>query len=412
MATVPSPSSVKIAVTLKGTAEDGEEFEMVMSMSQSGTRTIVSGTPEEIRYDFTSDSFSLNDLRFLAPQEAAEMDMDVSVTLTGLSGMMELGGGTVRDYSAKFAFDAVSGLISGAPEGEDGQFNVEFNGQDIVAEYTGRLARQELLGSFAQAITAGNRTEGSASHGPLTYNIAGSGPEGSFEGAAAIASGTFDFKMNESGLDYGGVSKDMTLTVGGSAIPFPPMTFKMAESGGRFAMPVVPSEDEQGFALRMTMIGLELDQMLWGMFDPTGQLPRDPANLIVDVDGDVVLTEDIFDPEVAEELMGPPGQVNAVNVNEIKLNLAGAELTGDGDFAFNNEGGMPAPSGVMNMMLTGGNGLLDTLVGMGLVPEDQAMGARMMMGLFARPGDGEDTLVSTIEVMEDGSVLANGQRIK
>ncbi len=40
------------------------------------------------------------------------------------------------------------------------------------------------------------------------------------------------------------------------------------------------------------------------------------------------------------------------------------------------------------------------------------MGARMMMGLFAQPGDGPDTLVSTIEVKEDGSVLANGQRIK
>ena len=70
------------------------------------------------------------------------------------------------------------------------------------------------------------------------------------------------------------------------------------------------------------------------------------------------------------------------------------------------------PSGVMNMMLTGGNGLLDTLVGMGLVPEEQAMGARMMMGLFAQPGDGPDTLVSTIEMKEDGSVLANGQRIR
>ncbi|MGI9393360.1 MAG: DUF2125 domain-containing protein, partial [Boseongicola sp.] len=69
-------------------------------------------------------------------------------------------------------------------------------------------------------------------------------------------------------------------------------------------------------------------------------------------------------------------------------------------------------AGVANLMLVGGNGLLDKLVGMGLLPDEQAMGARMMMGLFARPGDGPDTLVSTIEVNEDGSVLANGQRIK
>lgn len=401
----------EIPVTLSGTSDEGEAFEMVMTMTQSGTRTIVSGTPEEIRYDFTSDSFSIAELKFNEPAEAAELDLDLSFTLTGLSGMMELGGGTVRDYTAQFAFETITGLVSGTPEGE-GTFNFEFSGQDIAADYTGRLAKQELMGSFAEAISNGNRTNGKASHGAVTYNVTGDGPQGSFEMAAAIASGLIDFNMDQTGLSYGGTSTDMTMTVGGSAIPFPPMTFKLAESGGHFAMPVVPSENEQGFALRMSMVGLELDQMLWGMVDPAGQLPRDPATLIIDVDGDVVLTEDIFDPEVAEDLMGPPGQVNAVNVNEVKLNLAGAELTGDGAFTFNNETGMPMPSGVLNMMLTGGNGLLDTLVGMGLVPEEQAMGARMMMGLFARPGDGEDTLVSTIEVNEDGSVLANGQRIK
>ena len=111
-------------------------------------------------------------------------------------------------------------------------------------------------------------------------------------------------------------------------------------------------------------------------------------------------------------MTGAPGQVISATLNELRLNIAGAELTGDGDFTFNNDFAIPVPSGVVNMMLVGGNGLLDTLVGMGLIPEDQAMGARMMMGLFARPGDGDDTLVSTIEVKEDGSVLANGQRIR
>jgi len=36
----------------------------------------------------------------------------------------------------------------------------------------------------------------------------------------------------------------------------------------------------------------------------------------------------------------------------------------------------------------------------------------MMMGLFARPGEAEDELISTIEVNAEGQVLANGQRIK
>ena len=37
-----------------------------------------------------------------------------------------------------------------------------------------------------------------------------------------------------------------------------------------------------------------------------------------------------------------------------------------------------------------GTGEIDKLVAMGFVPEDQAMGARMMMGMFAQPGDGDD----------------------
>lgn len=402
----------EIPITIAGVVED-EPFEMVMTLGQIGSRVVVSGIPEEIRYDFTGESFSLNDIAFVQPAEAAELDMNVDVTLTDLSGMMEIvGGGTVRDYTSTFNFAGMAATIAADIPEEEGAFRLEFTGENITSEYEGRLAPQDFMASLAQTIQAGSRTVGTAAHGPLTYAFSVDAPEGGFEMAAALASGTFDFAMDESGLDYGGTSKDMTVTVGGSAMPLPPMTFRAAETGGRIAIPVVPSEDTQGFALLTRMIGLELDPTIWGIFDPTGQLPRDPANLVIDLDGEVVLTEDIFDPETMENLAGPPGQINALNINGIQLSFAGAELTGDGAFEFNNEGFMPMPAGVMNLMLTGGNGLLDTLVNMGLVPQEQALGARMMMGLFARPGDGEDTLTSTIEVKEDGSVLANGQRIQ
>jgi hypothetical protein len=122
---------------------------------------------------------------------------------------------------------------------------------------------------------------------------------------------------------------------------------------------------------------------------------------------------DIFDPAIADAPMdAAPGEIHALTVNEILLRLAGAELTGSGDFTVNNDAPMPMPAGTLNLQLTGGNALIDKLVQMGLLPEDQAMGARMMLGLFARPGGGEDTLVSEITVQEDGAVLANGQRIR
>jgi hypothetical protein len=46
------------------------------------------------------------------------------------------------------------------------------------------------------------------------------------------------------------------------------------------------------------------------------------------------------------------------------------------------------------------------------VPASEAMGMRMMMGLFAVPREGEDTLGSRIEVNSEGHVLANGQRLR
>jgi hypothetical protein len=104
-------------------------------------------------------------------------------------------------------------------------------------------------------------------------------------------------------------------------------------------------------------------------------------------------------------------------VNALTLALAGARLTGGGDFTFDNDDlstfpGMPKPTGALELELTGGNALLDTLVAMGLLPQEQAMGARMMLGMFARPGSSPDSLTSRIEVTEEGQVLANGQRLR
>ena len=49
---------------------------------------------------------------------------------------------------------------------------------------------------------------------------------------------------------------------------------------------------------------------------------------------------------------------------------------------------------------------------MGMASEEDVMGARMMMGMFTVPGEGDDSLQSTIEVNAEGHVMANGMRLK
>ena len=73
---------------------------------------------------------------------------------------------------------------------------------------------------------------------------------------------------------------------------------------------------------------------------------------------------------------------------------------------------MPRPEGALDVKLTGGNGLIDSLVRIGLIEEAQVTGARLMMAIFTNQVEGEDTMTSKLVVDENGSVFANGQQIK
>jgi len=181
-------------------------------------------------------------------------------------------------------------------------------------------------------------------------------------------------------------------------------------------MPVSADDEAQDFSLGVLLGDFTMSDFIWGIFDPSGQLPRDPATVALDVSGLVTLFANVMDP-AAMESSDVPGEVNAVTVHELVVSAAGVELTGQGDFEFDNSDltsfdGIPKPVGAIDLALVGANGLMDKLVAMGLLPEEQAMGARMMMGMFAVPGDGEDSLKSKIEFTEEGYVLANGQRLK
>ena len=59
------------------------------------------------------------------------------------------------------------------------------------------------------------------------------------------------------------------------------------------------------------------------------------------------------------------------------------------------------------------NGLIDNLAAAGLVSNDDVMGARMMMGMVARPGEGGgDSLVSEVELTPGGGLIVNGMQFQ
>ncbi|KPA21144.1 hypothetical protein shim_26090 [Shimia sp. SK013] len=185
-------------------------------------------------------------------------------------------------------------------------------------------------------------------------------------------------------------------------------------------LPLSKANTPAPFAYETTLSGLTLGGDLWSAFDPMTELPRDPASLAIDLSGTLTHKVDWLNflavPHAMDALTSLPIEPHDVLINALTLDAAGANLAANGAFSFDLDdmqtyAGMPRPDGQISVDVQGLDGLLDALIAIGLLPENQAMGVRMMLGGFAK-SVGEDHLTSTIEMTPSGQILANGQRLK
>jgi hypothetical protein len=251
--------------------------------------------------------------------------------------------------------------------------------------------------------------------GALTFDMTQQGMP--VNGNVAVDGGTLDFVISAEEVGYSTLTSGLVIEANSAMMPFP-VRIGLAESGVNLLMPLSATEEPVDFALGINFTDLTLNDEIWAMFDPGAMLPRDPATFIVDLTGTGLLFVDLADPAQAATLdaMAAPGEVHSVNLNDLNLSLGGAQITGTGAFTFDNTDvttipGVPRPEGKVELQASGINGLIDTLVQMGLLPEEQVMGARMMLGLFTVPV-GDDQLTATLEVNAEGHILANGQRLQ
>jgi hypothetical protein len=266
---------------------------------------------------------------------------------------------------------------------------------------------------------AGFAVNGTASYQAGNMGIAFDGPDSAGTATTSSTGGEIVFAMDGSSLRFSVGQENLAINALMSDVPLP-ITFNMATSKFNVAVPLRKSVDEQDFTFGFTMGDFTVSDMPWNMFDPAANLPRNPATLAVDLSGKAKVLFDLFDPDQAAALESSgaaPGELTALSLNSLIVDAVGARLTATGDFTFDNTDlvsfeGMPRPTGGVDLKLVGGNGLLDNLVNMGTLPDQQAMGARMMMGLFARTGTEPDTVTSKIEINDAGHILANGQRIQ
>lgn len=406
-------------MSVSGEAE-GEAFSADVVYTHDQLQMVVSGTPEDMTYDYSAAllGITLESLEFdgeTVPDDLLDMRIDTT-DISGSSRMRIDGARQIdqnfnsagADYTVRFEDPekGESALIEGALEqlAFEGESTIpaDFDLSDPKAFYEAGFA---FAGTFTYA--SGSTAVSGVSEGEA------------FQMSSASQGGRFSAGIDAERIAYDLQQNSTNLAVTTPDLPFP-IEIAMANAGLSFEFPVQQSDEVQPFGFALNLTDFTMSDVLWSLFDPAGTLPRDPATIALDTTGTAKVLMNIFDPEVAAELEASdavPGELHSLKINELLVSLVGARLTGDGDFTFDNTNtaefdGLPAPSGVANLQLVGANALIDKLIGMGLLSDNDALGARMMMGLMAVPGEEPDTLNSKIEFTEDGQILANGQRLK
>ncbi|PTE22052.1 hypothetical protein C5F48_09275 [Cereibacter changlensis JA139] len=395
----------------------GEPTRIGITVRQPGLKMTAGGGGEETSYVFSIPTLEIG-VDEVDGVDAAAMELKADITLTDTQGSYLVKGLETKTLTSDFSAATAEMVLRMKDEESSGVMNMRASLTDLKGTSGGTLVPGVDMADMAAALKAGFSSKADFTYGPTTMEFDFTDGADSAKGSASTASGRFNVAMDDRTLAYGGAANSVNMTMSGTQIPFPQLTVNYAEAAFDLLMPIAKAEAPQDFRLLTKLVDLKISEEIWAMFDPTKQLPRDPATLVIDASGKAQLDVDVLDPAAQAAMeTAPPGEIHALDVNALRLSAAGAELTGTGGFTFDNSDkttfpGMPLPTGKMELKLVGGNGLLDKLVAMGLIPQDQAMGARMMLGMFARTVEGqEDTLTSDLEFKDKG-FYANGQRLQ
>ncbi|WP_179378135.1 DUF2125 domain-containing protein [Jannaschia marina] len=394
------------------TSEDsGVTVDQVMVMQHDGLSIVAREDGAERVYDIAANGMTIDVETVIqgAGDETPPPNM-VKIALGALESVYRSGLGTDgQGFAQTFSTDTVT-LETEFDDGTNGMVTFSYVLDGVASDASGSYGEQPD-GPIEGLSDMGLIYAGDMTHSGSTLAIAGTTPDGPLEMNGTSESGAITFEVGEETLGYGLTSTGGDITAQLPGFPLP-VNVSMAEVASAFTFPMGEPGTEKPFGLQMALKDLVVDDALWGLFDPTAQLPRDPATLVIDMDGSAVMNVDIFgDPDAFAELQGAPGVLKGVTLNELLLTVAGAELRGSGDLDFPNETPIPEPVGTINLALDGGFGLVDKLVALGFVPAEQAAFVKGMAGAVAKPV-GEDQLESTIEFTEGGGISANGLPLK
>lgn len=409
---IPKPAS---ALDTPADAEDMVSVTVELAMSNPGETITVREDGAANLYEYNFPSFEMAVSRIIA-DDGKIIENPGKLTLTNFTGTERLESGDSFKLSQTGAADELTMNVDYADE--QGAAVVVATIADFAYSADSLVPTGIDLGAnMAAALNAGLDVKGGFKAGATDIKLDvtdNSGPDGAAPVAITSTADSFtlDFLIADGRIGYSGASGASSTDITVPDLPFP-ISYGAESAQFNLEMPASASPDPQPFTFAYGFGGLTLSDGIWGMFDPQSALPRDPADLTVDLSGMARLDVNIFDPEAMADPNVVPGEINSVKINKIDLSALGANISATGELNSPDGGDLTTPVGIITGRLTGINALFDKLSAAGLMPQDQAMGMRMMLAMFTKPDpDNADALTSEIEFKEGGSIFANGQQVQ
>mgnify|MGYP006372369079 CR=1 FL=1 len=260
---------------------------------------------------------------------------------------------------------------------------------------------------FATALNEGLSLTLSSKQGESAGTMAMESPEMPMSLTIKAGSGEGSMTFNKDKLEARSAVSSFEIEAAPGMMPMP---VKVTSGPMEFGLltPVVAAEAAADYAFLLKLSQFSINEESWAMVDPAGALKHDAADVAIDLSGRT--TMDLVGLITAEETgaMPPVPAPENLDLTEVSAKVLGAALAATGAFTFDNSMGFPMPVGEATVDVTGANALIQGLIAAGLLAEEDAMGAQMMMGMFMVP-TGDDALTSKIEVKEGMEILVNGQ---
>ncbi|WP_163848224.1 DUF2125 domain-containing protein [Pseudooceanicola aestuarii] len=418
------PGTVPFSVS--GKAQ--EDFTLNGEYSTTGFEMIIGGTPDAVDTSFVADSFAMRLLEFVDSDGTEQVPGEISARMEGMEGtstiLVDGGYSITQDMTAAMLGYLVDIDARETDSDSPGILNLQGEMTDLTLDGDMTLPTGLDVTDMAVALRGGYAMGMSMDFGTgrtemrFEQDATETQDAESFGFRSTSQGGTFAGSMGDTGIEYGTTSTDLTIAVQGSDLPFPVET-TAGEAHFGLTLPLLASDDATEFGTSITLADVAVPDMLWAGIDPQGSLPHDPVTLKLAISGLGRLFVDLVDEtQMAQlgETGGAPGEVDALKIDELLLEAAGARIAGTADLTVDNAapspfGPFPNAFGTADLRLTGVNGLLSNLGNMGLLPMPQVMMFSGMITQLGEPADGPDDLKAHIVMGPGGDLTVNGNPI-